>query len=208
MFTCPHGWRRADGWSASLADRYLVGDLWLLEQGSVGRRGARRSSLVSPRRRRRRGEDALGGSALRGADAWSALVLVHLRSEDDDDVAPAAHHRLALVFDRAVERDSGPSVWPYNERRRGCLLRVEARAAAGIIARRVERDEERALAVAVGVAPEAAAAGGTIGDDEDFLFFAVDEAPRAALHEVEAGIDCLVDRGGAPQIPHVDVGRR
>ena len=48
------------------------------------------------------------------------------------------------------------------------------------------------------MAPEAAAAGGTIGDDEDFLFFAVDEAPRAPLHEVEAGIDGLMYCGGAP----------
>ena len=47
-----------------------------------------------------------------------------------------------------------------------------------------------------------------LGDDEDFLFFAVDEAARAPLHEVEAGVDCLVDRGGASQISHVDVGRR
>ena len=144
----------ADGWGAFLADRYLVGDLWLLEQGSVGRRGARRSSLVSPRRRRRRGEDALGGSALRGTYPRPTLVLVHLGGEHDDDVAPATDYSLALVFNSSVERDSGPSVWPYDERRRGCLLRVEARAAAGVIARRVERDEERALAVAVGVAPE------------------------------------------------------
>ena len=126
--------------SASLADRYLVGDLWLLEQGSVGRRGARRSSLVSPRRGRRRGEDALGGSALGGAYPWSALVFVYLCGEHDDDVAPAADDRLALVLDRAVERDGGPSVWPYDERRRGGLLRVESRAAAGVIAGRVERD--------------------------------------------------------------------
>ena len=128
--------------------------MWLLEQGSVGRRGTRRSSLVSPRRGRRRGEDALGGSALGGTYAWSEVVLVHLGGEHDDDVAPATDYSLALVFNSSVERDSGPSVWPYDERRRGCLLRVEARAAAGVIARRVERDEERALAVAVGVAPE------------------------------------------------------
>ena len=83
--------------------------MWLLEQGSVGRRGARRSSLVSPRRGRRRGEDALGGSALGGPYAWSAVVLVHLGGEHDDDVAPAPDYSLALVLDRAVERDGGPS---------------------------------------------------------------------------------------------------
>ena len=128
--------------------------MWLLEQGSVGRRGPWRSSLVSPRRGRRRGEDALGRSALGGTYPRPTLVFVRLCGEDDDDVAPATDYSLALVFNSSVERDSGPSVWPYDERRRGCLLRVEARAAAGVIARRVERDEERALAVAVGVAPE------------------------------------------------------
>ena len=128
--------------------------MWLLEQGSVGRRGPWRSSLVSPRRGRRRGEDALGRSALGGTYAWSVRVLVHLSREHDDDVAPAPDDGLALVFNSSVERDSGPSVWPYDERRRGCLLRVEARAAARVVAGRVERDEERALAVAVGVAPE------------------------------------------------------
>ena len=154
----------------------------LLEQGSVGRRGARRSSLVSPRRRRRRGEDALGGSALGRANARPAVFLVHLGGEDYHDVAPATDDGLALVFDRAVERDSGPSVWPYDERRRGGLLRVEARAAARVISGRVERDEECSFPVAVRVAPEAAAAGGTIGDDEDFLFFAVDEATCVEIH--------------------------
>ena len=190
MFTCPDG--------SSVADRYLVGDLWLLEQGSVGRRGARRSSLVSPRRRRRRGEDALGRSALRGADGRPRCFIVHLGGENDDDVAPAADDGLALVLDRAVERDSCPSGRPHDERRCGGLLRVETRAAARVISGRVERDEECSFPVAVRVAPEAAAAGGTIGDDEDFLFFAVDEAPRAPLHEVEARVDGFVDRGGAP----------
>ena len=172
--------------------------MWLLEQGSVGRRGPWRSSLVSPRRGRRRGEDALGRSALGGTYPRPTLVFVHLCGEDDDDVAPATDDGLALVLDRAIERDGGAPARAHDEGRRGCLLRVEAGAAARVISGRVERNKERALAVAVRVAPEAAAAGGTIGDDEDFLFFAVDEAPRAPLHEVEAGIDCLVDRGGAP----------
>ena len=59
-------------------------------------------------------------------------------------------------------------------------------------------NEECSFPVAVRVAPEAAAAGGAIGDDEDFFFFAVDEAPRAPLHEVEASIDGLMYCGGAP----------
>ena len=170
----------------------------LLEQGSVGRRGARRSSLVSPRRRRRRGENALGGSALGGPYAWSAVVLVHLGGEHDDDVAPAADYSLALMLNSSVERDGGPSGRPHDKRRCGGLLRVEAGATPRVISGRVERDEECSFPVAVRVAPEAAAAGGTIGDDEDFLFFAVDEAPRAPFHQVKAGIDGFVYRGGAP----------
>ena len=172
--------------------------MWLLEQGSVGRSGAWCSSLVSPRRRRRRGEDALGGSALGGTDPRPTLIFVYLGGEHDDNVAPAADYSLALMLNSSVERDGSSSSRAHDERRRGGLLRIEAGAAARVVAGRVERNEECSFPVAVRVAPEAAAAGGTICDDEDFLFFAVDEAPRAPLHEVEAGIDGLVDRGGAP----------
>ena len=148
----------------------------LLEQGSVGRRGARRSSLVSPRRGRRRGEDALGGSALGGADGRPRCFIVHIGGEHDDDVAPASDYSFALMLNRSVERDGSSSGRPHDEGRRGGLLRVEAGAAPRVISGRVERDEQCALAVAVGVAAQAAAAGGAIGDDEDFFFFAIDEA--------------------------------
>ena len=97
-------------------------------------------------------------------------------------MAPAPDDGFALVFNRTVERDSGPSGRPHDEGRRGGLLRVEARAAARVISGRVERDEECSFPVTVRVAPEAAAAGGTIGDDEDFLFFAVDEATCVEIH--------------------------
>ena len=97
-------------------------------------------------------------------------------------MAPASDYSLALMLNSSIERDGGPSVWPYDERRCGGLLRVEAGAAARVVAGRVECDEECSFPVAVRVAPEAAAAGGTIGDDEDFLFFAVDEATWVEIH--------------------------
>ena len=95
---------------------------------------------------------------MRGADAWSEVVLVHLGSEDDDNVAPAPDYSFALMLDRAIERDGGAPVRPHDKGRGGGLLRVEAGAAARIVAGRVERDEECSFPVAVRVASEAAAA--------------------------------------------------
>ena len=53
-----------------------------------------------------------GGSALGGADAWSALVLVHLSREHDDAVAPAADDRLAGTAECRIRANNLVSASP------------------------------------------------------------------------------------------------